>query len=140
MAAQMAGGNFILHSAGIIDSYNCTSYEKLIVDNEVLGYMRRIAKGVEVDEDHLDFDTIAEVGPEGVYLVEDSTIEFMRDEIYTPTLSYHDTHGSWVAQGSVTAEERATAKWQKILAESTESTLPADVERDMEKFIEGLDL
>lgn len=138
MAAQMAGGNFILHAAGIIDSYNCTSYEKLIVDNEVLGYMRRIAKGVEVDEEHLDFDTIAEVGPEGVYLVEDSTLEFMRDEIYAPTLSYHDSYGNWVAQGSVTAEERATAKWQKILAENTESTLPADVEKDMEKFIESL--
>ena len=138
MAAQMAGGNFILHAAGILDSYNCTCYEKIIVDNEILGYMRRIAKGVEVDEEHLDFDTIAEVGPGGVYLVEDSTLEFMRDEIYAPTLSYHDAYGNWVAQGSVTAEERATAKWQEILAESTEPTMPADIAKDMEKFIESL--
>ena len=37
MMAQMAGGNFILHSAGIIDTYNCVSFEKLIIDNEIIG-------------------------------------------------------------------------------------------------------
>ena len=56
MMAQMAGGNFILHAAGIIESYNCTSFEKLIVDNEIIGYLKRINQGVTVNEDTLAYE------------------------------------------------------------------------------------
>ena len=75
MMAQMAGGNFILHAAGIIESYNCTSFEKLIVDNEIIGYLKRINQGVTVNEDTLAYDVIEEVGPRGTFLVTEHTLD-----------------------------------------------------------------
>ena len=63
--AQMAGGNFILHAAGIIDGYATTSYEKMMIDDEIIGMLRRIDRGVTVNEDTLAFDVIKEVGPHG---------------------------------------------------------------------------
>ena len=51
LMAQLAGGNFILHAIGIIEAYNCTSFEKMIVDNELLGYFKHIGRGVEVNDD-----------------------------------------------------------------------------------------
>lgn len=136
MMAQMAGGNFILHAAGIIETYNCTSYEKLIVDNEIIGNLKRIDQGVTVDEDTLAFDVIQDVGHQGTYLVEDHTLEHFREEFYRPTLSDRRAYTQWVASGSQSAEQRANAKWKEILADYGEPTLPADVEREMRRYME----
>ena len=136
MMAQMAGGNFILHSAGIIDTYNTTSYEKLIMDNEILGNLRRIDQGVTVDEETLAYEVIEDVGPQGTFLLEDHTVEHFREEFYMPTLSSRKAYQVWESEGHKTAEQRANEKWKKILADNPDPTLPADLDREMRAFME----
>ena len=136
MMAQMAGGNFILHAAGIIETYNCTSYEKLVMDNEIIGYMKRINQGVTVDEETLAYDVIEEIGPEGTFLVHDHTLEFFRDEFYRPTLSDRRAYEQWKNTGAKSAEVRANEKWKNILDHYGESTLPNDVDAELQKFME----
>lgn len=135
MAAQMAGGNFILHSAGIIDTYNCTSYEKLITDNEVLGYLRRIDRGVAFDEEALAFEVIEEVGPQGTFLAEDHTFEHFRDEFYQPTLSERAAYDRWVENGSKSAEVRANEIWKKILADNPDPCIDAALDAEMAAYV-----
>ena len=55
MTAEMAGGNFILHSGGILAGYDTVSFEKAVIDHELCGIVRRLAKGVEVNEKALAF-------------------------------------------------------------------------------------
>lgn len=136
--AQMSGGNFILHAAGIIDTYNTTSYEKLIIDNEILGYMRRIAQGVEVNEDTLAYDVIEEVGPKGTFLIEDHTVEHFRNEFYIPTLSNRSTYDQWVSNGSEPLEKSANRKWKEILANYEEPSLPKDIDADLKKYMDNI--
>lgn len=135
---QMGGGNFILHGVGIIEAYNCVSMEKLIIDNEIIGYMKRINQGIEVNEDTLAYDVIEEVGPQGTYLACDHTVEYFRDEFYMPTLSDRWPYEQWEAKGALTAQQRANKKWKEIVANYTESTLPKDVDADLQKFMETL--
>lgn len=138
MMAQMAGGNFILHAAGIIETYNCTSYEKLIIDNEIIGYMKHINKGVEVNEDTLAFADIEEVGPQGTFLVSDNTLDYFRDVLYRPTLGDRKSYEQWKANGALTAEQRANRKWKEILANYGESTLDNETDASLRKFMENL--
>lgn len=138
MMAQMAGGNFILHGAGIIETYNCTSYEKLIIDNEIIGYLRRINQGVAVNEDTLAYDAIEEVGPGGVFLTHDHTVEHFREEFYIPTLSDRKAYEQWVDNGALSIEQVANAKWKEILASYGESTLPSDVDAELRNYMERL--
>lgn len=138
LMAQMAGGNFILHSAGIIETYNCTSYEKLIVDNEIIGYCKRINQGVAVSEETLAYEAIKEVGPGGVFLTHDHTVENFRDEFYLPTLSNKKSYEQWAEEGALPIEKVANAKWKEILASYGESTLPADIDADLRKYMENL--
>lgn len=138
MMAQMAGGNFILHSAGIIETYNCTSYEKLIVDNEIIGYLKRINQGMIVDDDTLAFDVVKEVGPGGTFLVEEHTLEWFRQEFYRPTLSDRRSYEQWKSHGALSAEQAANRKWKEILAGYGESTLSPDIDAQMKKYIESL--
>ena len=135
VAAQMAGGNFILHSCGIIDTYNCTSYEKLIMDNEILGYLRRIDRGVECDEESLAFEVIEEVGPQGTFLAEDHTLEHFRDEFYAPTLSERAAYDRWVETGSQSAEARANKKWKQILTDYVEPEIDPEIDAAMQAYV-----
>lgn len=136
MMAQMAGGNFILHSAGIIESYNTTSYEKLIVDNEIIGFIKRIAQGEKIDENSLAYEAIEETGPQGTFLVHEHTVENFREEFYRPTLSDRLPYEQWKANGAEPAEVRANKKWKEILASYESSTLTSEVDAQMKKYLE----
>jgi trimethylamine--corrinoid protein Co-methyltransferase len=78
LMAQVSGINFVLHSAGILESYNCVSYEKFIIDDEMCGMVKRIKKGYEVNADTLCLNVIREVGPGGHFLDTDHTFEHFR--------------------------------------------------------------
>lgn len=136
LMAQMAGGNYILHSAGILESYNCVSLEKLIIDHEIIGMVKRIGQGVAVDEETLAYDDIVEVGPQGEFLSSDNTAMFFRREFYLPKLSDRRPFDHW-AEDKSTAEQRANAKWKQMLEEYEEPTMGADIERDMRRYIES---
>lgn len=136
MMAQMAGGNFILHAAGIIETYNCTSYEKLIIDNEIIGYLKRINQGVIVNDETLAYDVIKEVGQGGTFLVHEHTLDWFREEFYMPTLSDRRSYEQWKSKGSLPIEQIANQKWKKILKEYGEPTLSPEIDSDMRKYME----
>lgn len=138
LMAQMAGGNFILHAAGIIETYNCVSLEKLIMDNEIIGYLKRINKGVTVDEGTLAYDVIEEVGHEGTFLVHEHTLDYFREELYIPTLSNRRTYDQWKMEGEKSAQQVANEKWKTILDNYGEPSLPADIDKDMCRYMEQL--
>jgi len=138
LMAQMAGGNFILHGGGIMETYNCVSLEKMMIDHEIVGLIQRIGRGLEVNAKTLAFDLIKEVGPQGGYINQAHTFKNFRQEFYQPAVSDRNNYEQWVKKGSLTAEQRANARWKKLLAEYEEPKLPADVDRDLRKYIEKL--
>jgi len=132
--AQMAGGNFILHAAGILDGYNTVSYEKLMIDDEIIGMLRRIDRGVTVNEDTLAFDVIKEVGPQGEFLSHEHTFMHFRSEFYQPVLSDRQNADQWEKNGALTAEQRANARWKKMLEEYVEPKLDKDIDAALIKL------
>jgi trimethylamine--corrinoid protein Co-methyltransferase len=135
LMARLSGINFVLHSAGILESFNCMSYEKFILDDEMCGMVRRIKRGYEVNPDTLAFDVVKAVGPGGHFLDKDHTFDHFRTEFYQPQLSNRDDYVSWQAGGASRSTERATKKYQEILETYEAPELPADVDKDLLKFI-----
>jgi len=80
LMAPVCGINFVLHSAGIIESYNCMSYEKFVIDDEMCGMVKKIKQGYKVNDDTLGLDVINEVGPGGHFLDKDHTLVHFRGE------------------------------------------------------------
>jgi trimethylamine--corrinoid protein Co-methyltransferase len=138
LMAQVSGINFVLHSAGILDSYNCMSYEKFIIDDEMCGMVKKIKRGYEVNPDTLAFDIIKEVGPGGHFLDKDHTFDHFRTEFYQPQLSNRDDFVSWQANGSPQSMETANNKYKEILETYEAPELPADLDRDLLNFIAKL--
>lgn len=135
---QMSGGNFILHGVGITEGYNSMSYEKMIIDNEAIGHLKRIDRGVEFDEDSLAWEVIEEVGPQDTFLTTDHTVEHFRDEFYQSRIPNRQSYAQWKATGEKTMLHAANEAWKKILAEAPESKLDPAVEKDMLKFMEKI--
>ena len=138
LTARFCGINFVLHSAGILETYNCMSYEKFIIDDEMCGMVKRIKRGYEVNPDTLAFDIIKEVGPGGHFLDKDHTFDHFRAEFYQPQLSNRDDFVSWQEKGSPVSMETANKKYNEILETYEPPELPADVDKALLKFIDKL--
>ena len=137
LMAQVSGINFVLHTTGILDTYNCMSYEKFIIDDEMCGMVKRIKKGVKVDDEFLGLDVIKEVGPGGHFLDKIHTFRHFRSEFYQPVLTNRDDFDGWYTKGCPQSVEAANKKYREILANYKVPDLPADVDRDLKKFIEN---
>lgn len=87
MVCRNANINFMIHAAGIMDSYASMSYEKLIMDFEVIDYVNRYYRGFEINAETIPEDVIDAVGHGGVYLSEDHTLKHCRTEALTPAIS-----------------------------------------------------
>jgi len=138
MMASMAGVHFVLHSAGILEGYMTSSYEKFIMDDDICGMCKRIRRGETVNIEKLAVDLIEEVGPGGEYLTQMHTFQNFRKEFYAPILEERGTYDAWEANGRLTLAQQANAKWKDILATFEAPDLPADVDRDLKKFIDRI--
>ena len=138
LMALVCGANFVLHSAGILESFNCMSYEKFIMDEEMCGMAKRIHRAIDVNPDTLAFDVIKAVGPGGHFLDKDHTFDHFRTEFYQPRLSNRDDFVTWQANGSPQSLVSANMKVKQILNNYQAPELPASVDRDLQKFIATL--
>ncbi|MDO4556410.1 MAG: trimethylamine methyltransferase family protein [Lachnospiraceae bacterium] len=134
--AEMAGGNVNLCAGGVLETYNVNSYEKLVLDNEMIGMVKRICKGVEVNDETLAYDVIKEVGIQGEYLSHPHTFMNFRDVQYIPQISSRGNYRIWEESGSLTAEQRANAKWKQLLEEYVQPEFSKELDMELRKFID----
>ncbi len=131
-----SGIDFVLHAGGILSSYLAFSFEKLVLDDEICGMMRRYEKGIEIAPDTLAYDVIANVGSEGNYLMEMHTVERCRTEFWTPTVLDRGGVEEWMDAGRERAVDRAHRHWQKLVAEHEDPTLDDTTVRQLESFVD----
>jgi len=137
LLCALAGANFIHDAAGLMEFALTMSYEKLVIDNEILGMVMRAVEGIRVDDETLAFDLIKEVGPGGNFITAKHTRHFMRGEHYQPSLSDRNSREEWEAEGSKTTWEKAAEAVQKILTSHTYS-LPTEIRRSVRSEITGI--
>jgi len=83
----LAGGNFVHHAAGVLDSIMTVDYGQFVIDNEIIGMAMKMLRGIRVDEEHLALDEIRTVGPGGNFLSLEHTIRHFRSEYFEPMLA-----------------------------------------------------
>ena len=135
LLVAMSGANYIHDAAGLMEADLTVSYEKLVIDNEILGMCQRVLRGIEVTDETLGTEMIIRKGPGSDYLVEDHTIRYMRQEFYEPSLANRENRDHYRPQEA--AMSRAEAFVHDIRSEEFESRLDADVrEQILDRFPE----
>lgn len=135
MSGVNHGLNFIIQAAGILDGFMTMSYEKFIVDDEILGMITNYQKGIEVNETTIAKEVITEVGPGGHYLSTDHTLKHMRD-FRNPMLSKRDSYKD--KDDLISTSKRANKKWKNILTDYEEPYLDSIIEKRLVNYIEDL--
>jgi trimethylamine--corrinoid protein Co-methyltransferase len=133
----LAGANFIHDSAGLMEFAMTVSYEKFVIDNEIIGMMMRAVEGIKVDDDTLAYDVISQVGPGGNFVTSKHTRRYMRSEHYQPLLSDRESREEWESKGKLMTWERA-AEIVRRIEEGEGYSLPGDIERKIRAEIPGI--
>jgi trimethylamine--corrinoid protein Co-methyltransferase len=94
-----------------------TSFEQLVISNEIFSVIRRVIDGFVIDDETLAKDVIAQVGVGGNYLGEQHTLDHLRSERLNSSLLKPKTRAKWVEDGSKSLVDLAREKAQAILAE-----------------------
>lgn len=117
LLVMMAGANYIHDAAGLMEFDLTVSYEKMVIDDEIIGMCNRVLKGIEVNEDTLATDLICSSGPGGDFMSELHTVEHMRDEFFFPKIADRDERENWASKGSKDAVTRGREIALKLLKE-----------------------
>lgn len=126
----MAGVN-VIWGVGQLESQRTLSPEMMVIDDEIAGAVLRAARGVEVDDESLAYELVAELGSQPDYLGHPHTLRHFREELFEADLGYVGRREGWDQMGSPTAAERARDRIAAILDGPPESLLSEDVEREL---------
>jgi trimethylamine--corrinoid protein Co-methyltransferase len=134
----LAGANHISCGAGFLDFVLTVSFEQYVIDNEIIGMVKRINKGLTVDEDTMAVEVIKSVGPGGNFMGEKHTLRYMTDELFQPTLSDRQEWKNWQKDGGKDARRRARDLAEKYIGRHEATGLTPDQKRDIIDAIEGI--
>ncbi|UCF00716.1 MAG: trimethylamine methyltransferase family protein [Deltaproteobacteria bacterium] len=138
LMVAMNGADLIHLAAGMLDSGNSISYEQYVIDNEIIGMINRILSGISVNEGTLGFGVIEKVGPGGNYVMEDHTIEYMKEEFFYPDLSVRCNFDIWEERGRPSMLSRANDLVDEILDDGREGLLDTDLILEIKKKFPGI--
>lgn len=112
-----ANATMVIHSAGWLEGGLTFGFEKFIQDIEALQSIAHLCKPVPSDASAIGLDAIAQVAPNGHFFATDQTMA-QYSSAFLPSLNADlSNFGTWSKNGALTAEERATKKWQQVIAD-----------------------
>jgi trimethylamine--corrinoid protein Co-methyltransferase len=116
--AALAGANLVAAYPGIVGSLIGQSFEGMIIDNDMIGNIQRIVRGIEVTDETLSVDVINEaVHGVGHFLGNEQTLNMMQSEYLYPNVADRLTPGAWEEMGRQTMYEQAHEKVKEMLTD-----------------------
>ena len=128
----------IVSGPGMLEFENTQSLEKLVLDNEICGYVLRFARGFEINDDTLAIELFAKVDFKAIFLKERHTVKFLRKEHYFPKVFDRSLISLWLSGKSLPALEKAHKVVEEILSTHEPEPLPSDIEKELEKFFKSI--
>lgn len=135
LPTMMARTNFVLHAAGWLENGLLAGYEKFVLDCEILGMLHTWARGLDLSDEALALDAIAEVPPGGHYLGTAHTMRHFRDAFYRAEMFDYNSAEQWELNGSPDSYTRAADKVKRLLAEYEAPPLDPAIEEALVEFM-----
>jgi trimethylamine--corrinoid protein Co-methyltransferase len=132
----MGGAQLVNHAAGWLEGGLTASFEKLIIDAEMLQMMAEYLRPIEFSDDELALDTIAEVPPGGHHFGTAHTLQRYESAFYTPIISSRDNFESWQEAGGADAATRANLIWKQLLNEYEQPGMDPAIEEALVDYVE----
>ena len=127
----------ILHEChGVLESIMTVSYEKFIIDEELISRVLRVAEGIDTSDQAMSLDLIKEIGSEGSYFTHDETFKRYK-ELWEPTVSDWHSYTEW-KEADEDILTRANRMWKKRLADAPEMMIDESLDKDLKAYIQSI--
>jgi len=134
--AILGHGNLIYHAAGWQEGGLTASFEKLVLDVEMLQHMAEFLKPIVVNEAELGFDAIRGVPTGGHFFGEPHTMERYEHAFYQPIVSNWQNHENWELGGAKDATQRAAEIFKRALAEYEQPPMDPGIREELDAYVE----
>ncbi|WP_299351136.1 trimethylamine methyltransferase family protein [uncultured Shimia sp.] len=135
MSAVQGGANYILHSAGFVDGLLSMSYEKFVMDTDLCGALHAYLNGIEVTDDALGFEALAQNGPGEHLFGTDHTLRHYETAYWDSGLNDDQPFETWEEQGSIDSAQRANQRWKETLNSYEAPALDEATDEALKEFI-----
>ena len=134
-AAVTSGTHLLMHAAGWLETGLCASFEKFVLDVDMLQAMTVYLEPIEVNETTLAFEEIADVGPGGHYFATEQTIANYETAFHRPLVFEGKNYEQWVEEGSPDAAQRAHSVYKQALADYQQPTMEPGRMEALNEFV-----
>jgi trimethylamine--corrinoid protein Co-methyltransferase len=129
--AALAGANMV-SGPGMMDYESCLSYEKLVVDAEIIGMAKRLIAGIDGRQTPIALEIMQELGHKGNFLSHPHTKKWFRKELYYPSeVIDRDTLEAWEKKGAKSTWDRAKDRVESLLAQYQPSPISDEVKKEL---------
>ena len=132
-----SGSHFILHACGILGAFIGMSFEKFVIDEEILAMLLKLYTPIEISEDTIDLKTIQEVGIAGEYLSHPKTFQFCTSAFFQSSIAKLMNYSSWAAQGKKWMHEMAADEVANRLNSYEKPDIDPNMESELEEYVEA---
>jgi trimethylamine--corrinoid protein Co-methyltransferase len=128
-------------SSGFGHIEHCYTYDPvlLVMDNDLVGMVRRLMRGVEVTDETLGMEAILRVGSSGNFLIDPHTLKYYKTEYFVPKTINRFVRGVWESKGMKDSNELAQERARKILAEHRAEPLDPKLLSELDKIVAAAD-
>ncbi|MGD2206125.1 MAG: trimethylamine methyltransferase family protein [Anaerolineae bacterium] len=133
MMAKLSGANLV-HDVGYVESGLTTSFEMIVLTDELVALTDHLMKGIEINDDTLMLDEIHNVGPGGHFMDTKQTLQRFRDFWY-PDLLDRGRREQWLAAGGTTMGQRLNTRVKEIVEEHRPKPLDAEVRQKLQEIV-----
>ena len=135
-SAILGHTNLVNHAAGWLEGGLTASFEKLIIDAEMLQMMAVTLQPIMVNAEELALEAIAEVPPGGHHFGTAHTQERYETAFYSPILSSRQNFEAWQETGSNDAAQRANIIWKQLLSEYEKPPIDPSIEEALCSYVD----
>lgn len=130
----LGGVHIINECLGVLDSIMTTSYEKFVIDEEILSRVIRVQQGMDTSDKEESIKVIQEVAHSGNYLSHPNTFQHFRDR-WQPAVADWDSYGDWLNGGSLDVAQRANKRFKEILAKYEGPVIDPAIDKELQSYI-----
>jgi trimethylamine--corrinoid protein Co-methyltransferase len=134
---SMLLGSNLNHDVGYLDFGLTGSLEQVVIVDEFIAMNRRLFGGVEVNDDTLALNVIADIGPGGDALSHRHTAKHMRRAQWRPRILNRKGHERWLEDGAPDLREAARRRALKLLETHQPPPLDEAVARSLDEIVDG---
>ncbi|MFX1504065.1 MAG: trimethylamine methyltransferase family protein [Promethearchaeota archaeon] len=134
LLAGLAGINMI-SGPGMLDFESTQSIEKLLIDNEIVGMVKRLIKGIEDHGAPFASEILKDYEDKEELLSHPSTLKFFRKELFLPSsIIDRMTRDSWKANGSNSTRKRARVEAVDLLKNSSLRPIDETLSKELDSI------